>query len=66
MHFTWTFTLGDVLNWASLVGAVLVGIYKYMALVRAYEVEHEILIDDYCARHNIDRSRLPTRRNRRP
>jgi hypothetical protein len=57
MHFEFTMTLGQLITFTT----VLIGIWRIEGLGRKYLVEHEILIRDYCERHNLKVHDLPTR-----
>lgn len=46
---------------APMLLIVLVGQWRLGQMMRKYLVEHEILIIDYCERHGIKSSMLPTR-----
>jgi len=57
MHFDFTITLGNVVT----LGVFLGGIIRFEWAFRRYGMEHEILVRDYCERHSIKISDLPTR-----
>jgi len=61
MQITWTISLGNILTVLAFVG----GIARIEMLLNKFLVEHEILVRDYCERHNIKPDDLPTR-SRRP
>jgi hypothetical protein len=57
--FSWT--LGNAVTVIILFGAI----WRADTLLRRYAIEHEILVRDYCERHDLDRSDFITGRHRR-
>jgi len=61
MRFDLTISLGNVLTVVSVVGAVVIGVFRVNRLLNWFLVEHEMLIKDYADRTNIKVADLPTR-----
>lgn len=57
VHFDFTVTLGNIITVLMLGGTV----WRVEGLIRRFATEHEILIRDYCVRHGLKLSDLPTR-----
>jgi hypothetical protein len=57
--FSWTF--GNMVVLAALFGAI----WRADTLIRKYAIEHEILVRDYCERHDLDRDEFLAGRKRR-
>lgn len=64
-HF-FNVTAGQILIFAALMG-LLIKMQGFLAKLQAFHTtlltEHEILIKDYCDRHDIQPQALPTRTN---
>lgn len=56
-----SFTVGNIITVAVVVGAILRFETRVAGLVRSFLVEHEILIADYCKRTGVKADDLPTR-----
>ena len=61
MHFSLTITFGNVVTIITLIGVLVRVDYRINKWVARFSMEHEILVRDYCERHNIKLSDLPTR-----
>ncbi len=59
-HFNGNIELGQVL----IVIAIFIGVVRILSALEGLEMEHEMLIDDYCERKGIKRKDLITRRRR--
>lgn len=57
MHFDLTISLGNIVTVAFIMGMI----WRIERAYNLYSVEHEMLIADYCARHEIHVRDLPTR-----
>jgi hypothetical protein len=57
--FSWTF--GNAVTLTVLFAAI----WRADTLIRRFAIEHEILVRDYCERHDLDRDEFVTGRNRR-
>jgi hypothetical protein len=59
--FHWSISLGDVLVLVSLFVGVGGALLRWEGLTRRLLIEHETLMRDYCQRHEIRLTDLPTR-----
>lgn len=57
MHIDMTISLGNIISLAVLFGVA----WRVDNLFRRFAIEHEILVRDYCERHGLELSDLPTR-----
>ena len=60
-HIEWTITIGDMAMVLTVLFGLLGTIRKVEKILDFFKVEHELLINDYCHRHNIRPHELPTR-----
>ena len=64
MHIDYTFTVGNLVTIAAVVGAIIrieVIFERTTGVIRKFMMEHEMLVREYCKRNNIDIDDLPTR-----
>lgn len=62
-----TFSAGDIAVIIAIVGGLYKGQKWFMGLQKwldIHEIEHEILIREYCTNHRITVNDLPTRKRR--
>jgi hypothetical protein len=57
MHFDWTISIGSCALFVTMLG---VG-FRFERLMYWVLMEHEILIRDYCERHDLKVTEMPTR-----
>ena len=57
MHFDFTISLGQIATIATLIG---IG-WRLDRQMLKYLFEHEMLMQDYCERNNIELHTIPTR-----
>jgi hypothetical protein len=61
MHWDFTISFGNILTMITFV-FFLIGLnYKVQKWLDHFSIEHEILIRDYCERHDLKVTDLPTR-----
>ena len=57
MKFEFTVTLGQIGVFLAFLGTI----WRVERLIAYFFVEHEILVHDYCERHDLKVHELPTR-----
>ena len=60
-HIGNTISVGDLLMILTVLGGLLGALRRFEKVMAFFRIEHEILINDYCQRHNMEPSELPTR-----
>ena len=58
IHFDWTISIGQVVVFLTMVGAII----RVDSMLKFFAIEHEILIDDHCERKGVKKEDLPTRK----
>jgi hypothetical protein len=61
LHWDFTITFGNVLTIASMAFLLLGINHRVSKWLDHFSIEHEILIRDYCERHDLRVNDLPTR-----
>lgn len=59
-HFSGTIELGQILTILTMIGIAI----RVLTALEGFEMEHEMLIDDYCERKGLKRTDLLTRRRK--
>jgi hypothetical protein len=64
MRFDFSISIGNIVTFAALLGGIW-RVEKFLrstqSLLQKFSIEHEILIQDYCKRNQIDLNAFPTR-----
>lgn len=60
MHFTWEFSIGQLIVGFPIMG-ILIFLFKIYNMLLNFRIEHEILMQDWAIRDNKKLHELPTR-----